>query len=148
MHFPENLFMTSDRVGEDLLSALLDEIRHVPKPWPQLSKAAQDEVIERLRDRIQDNVTKAVYLLASENTVTVVGDLEQITIKGDSKAVIKIGKDNESLLDFYQAQGKPVLIIVADAKKHMGNIEGIEGENDQRELALGHEYFDNDSRAA
>ena len=136
--------MTADTIGKDLLSALLSEIRLLPKPWDQLAKSKQDDIIDRLRKRVETNVKMAVHLLSSQGRTVVVGDLEQITIKDGAKAVIKIGRSAESLHDLYDAQGKAVLVIVSDAGEHTGGMDGITGEEDQRAMDLGHEYHDND----
>lgn len=136
--------MTAGSVGKDLLSALLGEIRLLPKPWDQLTQSKQDDIIDRLRKRVETNVKMAVHLLASEGRTVVVGDLEQITIKDGAKAVIKIGRGAESLHELYDAQGQSVLVIVADACGHTAGMDGITGEEDQRAMDLGHEYHDND----
>lgn len=136
--------MTADSIGKDLLSALLAEIRLLPKPWDQIAKAKQDDIIDRLRARVETNVKMAVHLLSSQGRTVVVGDLEQITIKDGAKAVIKIGRSAESLHELYDAQGKAVLVIVSDAGEHTGGMDGITGEEDQRAMDLGHEYHDND----
>lgn len=135
--------MTADTIGKDLLSALLSEIRLLPKPWDQIAKSKQDDIIDRLRKRVETNVKMAVHLLSSQGRTVVVGDLEQITIKDGAKAVIKIGRSAESLHDLYDAQGKAVLVIVSDAGEHTGGMDGITGEEDQRAMDLGHEYKPN-----
>lgn len=138
------LGMTADTVGKDLLTALLQEIRLLPDVWVKLPKGNQEDIIDRLLDRVTSNVRMAVHLMASQGRTVVVGDLEQITIKNGTKAVIKIGRGAESLHELYDAQGKAVLIVVADAGDHTGGMDEIQGEADQRGLDLGHEYHDND----
>ena len=72
------------------------------------------------------------------------GDLDQITIKDGAKAVIKIGRSAESLHELYDAADKAVLIVVSDVGGHLGGMDGVTGEADQRGLDLGHEYRDDD----
>lgn len=43
--------MTADTIGKDLLSALVTELKLLPKPWPELSNGKQDDTIDRLRER-------------------------------------------------------------------------------------------------
>lgn len=138
------LGMTADTIGKDLLSAIVQEIRLLPDVWEKLPKAKQEDIISRLRDRVATNVRMAVHLISSQGRTVVVGDLEQITIKGGTKAVIKIGRGAESLHELYDAQGKAILIVVSDASDHMGGMDELKGEADQRGLDLGHEYHDND----
>lgn len=136
--------MTADTIGKDILAALVAELKLLPKPWPKLPKAKQDDIIDRLRDRVQTNVNMAVHLIASEGRIVVAGDVEQITIKGGVKAVVKFGASAPNLHQLYEVVGKAVLIVVANAADHTGGIDEIKGENDQRGLDLGHEYHEND----
>lgn len=83
---PDFRTMTADSIGKDMLSALVTEIKLLPDPWVKLSKAKQDDVIDRLRSRVESNVKMAVHLLAAEGRIVVAGDLDQITIKDGVKA--------------------------------------------------------------
>jgi ribosome modulation factor len=136
--------MTAETVGKDLLSALVTELKLLPDVWVKLSKAKQDDIIDRLRDRITSNVGMAVHTLASAGRTVVSGDLDQITIKDGVKAVIKFGANAPSLHELYEASGKAVLVVVASADDHTGGMDEVEGEVDQRGLDLGKEYTDED----
>ncbi|WP_234775218.1 cell division protein FtsK [Paraburkholderia tropica] len=136
--------MTAESVGKDLLSALVTELKLLPDVWVKLSKAKQDDIIDRLRDRVQSNIAMAVHTLASAGRTVVSGDLDQITIKDGVKAVIKFGANAPSLHELYEASGKAVLVVVASADDHTGGMDDVEGEVDQRGLDLGKEYTDND----
>ncbi|ACO74779.1 putative DNA segregation ATPase FtsK/SpoIIIE-like protein [Laribacter hongkongensis HLHK9] len=136
--------MTADTVGRDLLQALLMELRLLPEPWPKLSKARQDDVIDRLRARVETSIKMAVHLLASEGRTVVAGGLDQITIKDGVKAVVKFSPNAENLHELYDVAGKSVLVVVADAGNHTGGMDEVAGEPDQRVMDLGHEYHDND----
>lgn len=138
------LSMTSDTIGKDLLSAIVQEIRLLPDVWVKLPKGKQEDIITRMRDRVTANVRMAVHLIASQERTAAVGDLEQITIRNGIKAVIKIEGGAESLHDLYYAQGKAVLIVVADAADHAGGMDELKGEDDQRGPCFGHECHDND----
>lgn len=136
--------MTADTIGKDLLSALVTEIKLLPDPWPKLSQKKQDDIIDRLRSRVESNVKMAVHLLAAEGRVTIAGDLDQITIKDGVKAVVKFGTGAANLHELYDVAGKAILLVVANAADHTGGMNEIEGEADQRAMDLGHEYHDND----
>lgn len=136
--------MTADSVGKDLLGALLAEIKLLPDPWQKLSKAKQDDIIDRLRKRVDSNVKMAVHLLAAEGRVTIAGDLDQITIKDGVKAVVKFGAGVENLHELYDVAGKAILLVVANAADHLVGINEMAGESDQRAMDLGHECHDND----
>ena len=136
--------MTADSIGKDLLSALVTEVKLMPDTWPKLSQKRQDDIIDRLRKRVESSVSMAVHLLAAQGRVTVCGDLDQITIKDGVKAVVKFSPAAASLHQLYEAAGKAVLVIVAAAEDHTAGMGEIAGEADQRAMDLGHEYHDND----
>jgi ribosome modulation factor len=135
--------MTADSVGVDLLQALVQEIKLLPDVWPKMSKAKQDDVIERLRKRVITNVQMATHLIASDGRVTVVAELEQITVKDGIKAVLTMSKNDPNRHGLIDCQGKTVLIALADAEAHMGEVAAVRGEADQRAMDLGHEYDPN-----
>lgn len=136
--------MTAETIGKDLLGALLGEIRLLPKPWPQLSQGKQDDIIERLRKRVDNAVKMAVHILAADGRTVVAGDLDQITIKDGVKAVVKFGANAANLHEMYEASGKAVLVVVANHTDYTGGMDEVSGEPDQRAMDLGHEYHDND----
>lgn len=136
--------ITAETAGKDLLGALVAEIKLLPDVWTKLPKAKQDDVIDRLRNRVLDNVNMVVYTLAAEGRVVVTGDLDQITIKDSIKAVVKFGPNAANLHDLYGANGKAVLVVVSDAADYTQGMNDIQGEDDQRSMNFGHEYHDND----
>lgn len=136
--------MTADTIGKDILSAIVTELKLLPKPWPKLSESKQNDIIDRLRDRVDANVKMAVHLIASQGRTVVAGDLDQITIKDGVKAVVKFGANTANLHELYDVAGKAVLVVVADAENHTGGMGEIKGDGNQRVMDLGHEYNDND----
>lgn len=136
--------MTADSIGRDILQALVQEIKLLPKPWVSMTKKKQDDVIDRLRARVDHNVKMAVHLIASDNRTTVVGELEQITSKDGIKAQFKIGKNSEGRHHLFDSVGHACLIIVADAADHTSGMDDVQGESDQRSMDLGKEYTDQD----
>lgn len=139
------LSMTSESVGRDLLQALIQEINLLPDVWSKVPKKKQDDVIERIRDRVQTNVKMAVHLIASSGSIKVVADLEGVAIKDDIKATFKVHKaqDMESLQHLFESVGQPCMLVVADVDAHTGGMKDIEGESDQRAMNLGKEYNPN-----
>lgn len=64
---PDFRQMTADTIGKDLLGALVQEIRLLPDVWPKLPKAKQNDVIDRLRNRVEENVKMVVFTIASQH---------------------------------------------------------------------------------
>ena len=140
---PDFRQMTAESIGRDLLQALVMELKLLPKPWPELSKDKQDDIIDRLRNRVETNVKMAVHMLAAEGRVTIACELDQITIKDGVKAVVKFGSSTPNLHELYEASGKAVLVVIANPAQHTGGMDEIKGEADQRAMDLGHEYDPN-----
>ena len=136
--------MTADTIGKDLLSAIVTELKLLPKPWPKLSESKQNDIIDRLRARVESNVAMAVHIIASQGRTVVAGDLDQITIKDGVKAVVKFGANAANLHELYDVAGKAVLVVVANAADHTGGMDQIKGDGDQRVMDLGHEYREDD----
>jgi hypothetical protein len=139
----ELLSMTSESLGKDLLQALVQEIKLMPDAWVKLSQKKQDDVIDRLRNRVDHNVKMAVHLIAAEGRTVVAGDLDQITIKDGVKAVVKFGSGAPNLHELYEHSGKAVLVVVATPTQHTGGMGDVKGEADQRAMDLGKEYDPN-----
>ena len=140
--------MTAETAGKDLLGALVTEIKLLPDVWQKLPKAKQDDVIERLRNRVMANVNMVVHVIASQNRITVAGQLDKVTIKGNVEAVIKFGINAGNLPGLFEAaaeQGdKTVLVVVGGAEEYTQGMDDVRGEDDQRAMDLGHEYHEND----
>jgi len=136
--------MTSQTIGKDLLSALVTELKLLPDVWVKIPQTKQDDIIYRLRDRVENAVKMAVHLIASDGRTVIQGDLDQVVIKDGAKATIKIGRGAESLHDLYESQGRAVLVVVAGHQQYSGGMDEIRGESDQRGLNLGREYTDED----
>lgn len=138
------LGMTVNTIGKDLLSALVQEIKLLPDVWPKLSQSKQDDVIDRLRARVETNVKMAVHLLSSDGRVTVAADLESVTRKDGIKAVFKINSNSAGRHELFDSEGKVCLIVVANAEENLQGMDEVSGEPDQRAFDLGHEYHEND----
>lgn len=137
--------MAASSVGADLLKALLNEISLLPKPWQQMTKHQQDEVIGRLRPRVEDNVRRGFNLIGAQGrkVVDVVMHNPANTSKG-IKATVIASPTQPAAFDLFPLHGQTMLLVLGSASDVMGDTEGIKGEDDQRGLGLGHEY-DKDS---
>lgn len=142
--FRDTLNMTAATVGKDLLSALVLELKMLPDTWVKLSQKKQDDILDRLRNRVDASVKMAAHLIAANGRTVVQGDLDKITIKDGAQAVIKIGKSVTALHDLAEAQGKAVLLVLNGDDNYTAGMDEVRGESDQRGLDLGKEYTDGD----
>lgn len=126
--------MTTETVAGDLLAMLVQELRLLPDIWPKIAEWEQNEIIDRVRKRVSDNVRTAVTLIASEGRVTVAADLQKVVFGKDIQAVFNIGNRDPGRLDLAESRGKACLIVVADAAQHMGGVDEVTAMPDQPDL--------------
>lgn len=147
-HSPEfkaTMNMTANTLGKDLLSALVLELKMMPDTWVKLSEKKQNDIIDRLRSRVDASVKMAVHLIAANGRTVVQGDLDKITIKDGAQALIKIGKSVAALHELAEAQGQAVLLVLSGGEgQYSGGMDEVRGESDQRAFEMGREYTDGD----
>jgi DNA segregation ATPase FtsK/SpoIIIE-like protein len=111
----------------------------------KLSEKKQNDIIDRLRSRVDASVKMAVHLIAANGRTVVQGDLDKITIKDGAQALIKIGKSVAALHELAEAQGQAVLLVLSGGEgQYTGGMDEVRGESDQRAFAMGREYTDGD----
>lgn len=120
--------MTVETVAGDLIGALVAELKLMPDIWPKIGPDEQDDIIERLRARVLDNVRVAVNLIASEGRITVVGDLKKVTFSDKVEAVFTLGKNDPAVRELTTAQGQACIIVVAAASNHMQGANDLHAE--------------------
>lgn len=130
----ESVAMAADTIGGDLLNALMQEIRLLPDIWPKLPESEQEEIIDRLRARVGDNVREAARLIASAGRLTVVGELKKITFGDKVVATLEFGKQDPTAMDLCHVQGMAVLLVVSASNAHIGGLDGVHGDPDQPDL--------------
>jgi hypothetical protein len=112
--------MTTATIAGDLIGMLVGELKLLPDIWPKIGPDEQDDIIERVRNRVTDSVRQAVHLIASEGRITVVGDLKKVTFGDKVDAVFALSKNDPAVRDLTTAQGQACIIVVAAASNHMG----------------------------
>jgi hypothetical protein len=126
----------ADNAGGDLLAALIDEIRLLPRPWPALPEAEQAEVIERLRARVTHNVTEAVTAIAAAGRVSMAAELAAVAFRDGLRITLDAAKNAAGRHDLIDSLGQPVLLVLAGATDHLGGIGDVVPDADQRRLDL------------
>lgn len=131
-----NYSVPVERMGEQLLSALVDELRIAGASWQQLSKDQQDNVIARLRQRIRHETEQAVMLIAAGSRDTARVRIESVTVKDGAKAVLHIGNSVHAVIDYV---GSAAVLVMCDPEQYFGGLDQVEGEDDQRALPINDE---------
>lgn len=136
--------IAAEEMCKTLLESLVLQIKMLKKPWPKLTKAEQDDIIEALRRNVLTATTSAVRLISAAGAISVAGTLEQVTIKDGVKAQIVVGKNAENLPELFDAVSEEVLIVCAGNPVYDKNIDMVQGDDDQNPLDLGDEPVSGD----
>ena len=118
----------------DLRDAMLEQFKRRPKPWDQMLEGQKHDVVAALNNSAETIIRKIVIAIASADRIQVAGTLEQLTVKDGIKATLKAPYSIDSLHALGEAQGKQVLIVVADAGHYMGERRKPKVEPDQGTL--------------
>jgi len=126
--------MCADTMLGDLMSCIVDELRHSERHWSELSEDDQRQVIYRIESRVRANVKQAVEIIASADRPTIVATVEQVTVKDGIKAVLTLPKSDGQRHELFDAAGRSVLLIVGGASEYMGGADQVQPDPDQRSL--------------
>lgn len=141
----EAIDMSAEHLGSELMGLVLQEIKAIPDVWQRLAEVRQADVIDRVRENVEQAVKQAVMIIAASGMTQVVADLEGVAIKDDIKATFKVSRTNsaEALQALYDAHNKACLLIVSTPEQFTGGMEEVRPDPDQPSLG-----FDDQDRAA
>jgi hypothetical protein len=126
-------------LGTKLLSLLMQYIRHEEKPWGQLTSDEQQEVLERMQERIDDTLKDGVIGMLSGGLPRVAGILKSVTAKDTTRAAIDVvAAQPETLHNLIDRVGGTVVIVLVGPEEHQVEIEKFVTMPDQPGLPLTH----------
>lgn len=131
--------VATDTLKGDVRDFLLDNLKHIGKPWQQMGELEQEEQIDRATRAAETFVRKCVVTVAAKDQASMIGTLDSVTVKDGFKAVIKLSKTDKSRHELVDAQGQTVLIVVADAEQFSGEREPAKADPDQQDFGLDEE---------
>lgn len=115
-----------DTLAGDLIAALVQEIKLLPDIWPKIGEGEQRDIIDRLRNRVTENVRQAVHIIASAERITVAADLAKVDFSaGGVKAVMTVARRDPGRLDLADSIGRGCLIVVADPGAFLGGADAV-----------------------
>lgn len=128
------LAITANTMGHDFLAALLLELRSMPGHWATLNAQKQQEIIDKLKEKIQTGIEKAVHIMLTSEFPAVQADVEHVSFKGGIVAGLKIPKDAPYRHQLADAQGMKVLVVISDPQRWMNRMDEIKARGDQVDL--------------
>lgn len=129
-----NAALAVQTVGQQLLGALVEEIRNLRTHWAVTPQQQQEEIIDRLSDKVQIAVTRAVGIIAKDTFLAIPAHIESVTFKDGVKTVLTASKSADGRHELADAEGSDVLVLVTDPQKYLEHMETIRGDKDQPEL--------------
>jgi len=130
----DEVAMTADHMAEDLLGALLDEMKILEDPWQKLTHDKQNDVIDRLRMRVKHNVIQAVSIISNHDFPHCEAEVEQVVFKDGVKAVLQLPKHNNHVHELADRTSMRVMVVIADPELFYGSIDDVEGDPDQADM--------------
>lgn len=118
----------------DTRDAILERLRHLPKPWTVLSEKEQQEWIDSTERVARTLVTRAVHIVAAQGRPTVLATCEKLTLKDGLKAELTASRTDDIVLALNRAVGQTVLIVVTNEDAYLGEKQKAKPDPDQREM--------------
>jgi hypothetical protein len=116
----------SSKLQTGLVSAMLAQIQHHPKPWTAIPEEEQRDIIAQLDNAARHFIGEIVTLIRANGQPAIRGLLEKYTDKGDIVATLKISKfgtdgaEVDVIGVLHKAVGKYVLLTPASAEEFNG----------------------------
>lgn len=123
-----------ETLGKDLLEALLQEVRLVPQSWAQLGPIEQENLIDRLRRRVQLLLRDAVSIMFAGETPAVRARLSGLKFGKEIQCVLSIARDATGRHELLDAVGMPVVLIMADPNEYMAAMDTVKARAAQGDL--------------
>lgn len=121
----------------DLMKIVIDQVKAIQKPWEELSEGEQANYLDSIEFQCKRLINAAVDIIASDNMVTLTGEIDKVVFKDGVTATLKIGKGDPAVLDLAQAQGQMVKIVVLDTEQYEADGSTMpEADQDQPGLEL------------
>lgn len=128
--------LAAETLTGDLRDFILDRLKHEQSkaPWHQRSENDQRDAVHQVEQAVRAAVTRAVEIMAGHGRRTIKATLDQVVIKDGYKATVTMSKFDPNRHHLSDAQGKSVLIVVADPDEFTGERAEVEITPDQATL--------------
>lgn len=145
--------LAAETLGKDLLTALINELQVAKAAWGQLSELDQNASIERLRQRVHKLVGEALGIMLLQQYPVVAATVVGVRFKKGITVALSLDKRAEGRHDLADAEGKSVLVVIADPDELREGMASIRAAAKQGELftgdagvAFGENYTGGDER--
>lgn len=128
--------LATTTLSGDIADILIMHIKSLQKPYSQLDRSTQLEVVNAVRTSMQEAVTQAVQIIAGFDRHCIVAKVKKVSVKSGLEAVVVTHKNQQALLDLGMAEGGTVMIMLADESKFMGESTAASNHVDEDQKPL------------
>lgn len=127
----------SDSIGNVLLKALLTELKMLSPRFTHQSEEIQQEIIERLRLQVGDQLREAVTQIAAKSYKAIPGTIVKVQFKEGVQTQINMNRTNKVVHDVADSVGSEVMIVLCDMDEFLGGMEQVKPTPRQRDIMDG-----------
>ena len=128
----------TDSIGKRLLQAMLAELVMLSPRYNALTQEAQQEIIDRLRSQLEDEIGNAVHTIAAQSFETVPATIASVAFRDEVKATLTMNNNNgagtggiHALAD--RVGGACMVVLCDDAQFRVG-MDAVKGQPNQHDL--------------
>ncbi|CAI8726161.1 DNA translocase FtsK [Pseudomonas sp. IT-P4] len=128
--------LAHELLERDLVEAAMFEWKNIAAPFSKLNEGQQQEVIDRLTEKVHEAVHGAIAIIASRGSITIPCTMKQIKVDAKNLTVTSVvdakDKNRHGLTD---SAGHICLLVLAPDDYDEG-LDSIKPERDQHDLPL------------
>lgn len=128
--------IASETMLGDLMALVTDEIKALPDLWQRMAESKQEEVIYRVRRRIESAIDRTISILAAGERPAMRATVESVTFKDGVKAVLKLSPGAGGRHELADSTGDEVLVTILDSAAYKGDDTAPAPDSDQPRLNL------------
>lgn len=128
--------LDTETLTGDVRTAFLDKFRHGKKSWPEMSESEQRAFAHEIDELARYLVREAVNLVAADGQPVIRAKCGEVKRRkdGDIEAKVSLRGSDEQRHDLFDATGFPIMIVIADHERYIGEREPEKIDPDQPRL--------------
>lgn len=133
---PKVLEFAREELAGKLKAMCVGLLESFKTPWNMTSEKNQAIALAKMEEVIQQQVRRAVMVIATERNPRLSATVESVTFKDGIKAVLTLDKHAEGRHDLADAEGSTCVIVMANPEQFTGGMEKVGAQPDQAALGL------------
>jgi hypothetical protein len=113
----------TESIGTTLLKALITELKMLSPRFTHQSEEMQQEIIDRLRLQVGDQLREAVVQIAAKSYKSLPGTIVKVQFKDGVQCQINMNRTNKTVHDVADSVGGECMIVLCDLDEFVGGME-------------------------